>query len=124
MKHLLAESAQLIEANRALQARLAESYGWQSAPDEAPTPTFQAARRDAEAHSDSRLAKFFAPALERIAMPSSPTTIIIIGESRLLLLPEPWLSQVQACEKAYAAGRWYIVTPVALWMALTRLLGA
>lgn len=124
MKDLLNDHKQLMEANRACAARLAESYGWQSAPDEAPSPAFQSQRRDAEAHSGSRLTKFFAAAERITTMPQPPATIIVATEARLLLLPEPLLSQVQTCEKAYAAGRWYVVTPVALWVALTRLLGA
>jgi hypothetical protein len=44
-------------------------------------------------------------------------------EARLLALPEPLLAQVHQCEKSYAAGRWYVVTPAALWQRLTRLLG-
>ena len=91
--------------------------------DEAPTPTFQAGRRQAEARSGSHLTKFFTTREGSIAMPQPPTTLLILTETRLLLLPEPLLAQVQSCEKAYAAGRWYIVCPVALWASLTRLLG-
>lgn len=71
------------------------------------------------------LTKFFTHTPhERITpMPQPPTAILVVTEARLLLLPGTLLAQVQACEKAYAGGRWYIVTPAALWASLTRLLG-
>lgn len=124
MKHLIDQHITLLAANREESRRLSDAYGWQDAPDEAPTPTFQSQRRQAEARTGSRLTKFFSGPLSAVSSQQSPSTILVATEARLLLLPEPLLAQVQACEKAFAAGRWYVVTPVALWQSLTRLLGA
>ena len=121
---IIRRSEQLVEASRAWRLALCESYGY-PLPDEAPTPSFQSARRDTEARTGSRLVKFFTNVQEGItAMQQPATNILITTERRLLEVPEPLLAQLQACEKAYAGGRWYIVTPVALWVSLTRLLGS
>lgn len=115
---IIRENVRLRAANEAARANLAVAYGI----DEAPTPTFQAQRRDAEARTGSHLTKFFAPTTGAIIAMLPPICILVLTERRLLLLPEPLLAQVQACEKAYSAGRWYVSVPAALWQSLTRLL--
>lgn len=117
---ILADSERIRELVHAEMVLTAAAYGLPM-PDEAPSATFQDARRDAEASTGSRLTKFFAAA--QAAMQQPPATILVMTEARLLALPEPLLAQVAGCEKSYAAGRWYIVTPASLWQSVTRLLG-
>src|SRR5688500_2805369 len=84
------------ELVRAEMVLTAAAYGLPG-PDKAPSPTFQAARRDAEARTGSRLTKFFAAA--QAALPQPPATILVMTEARLLALPAPLLAQVHQCEK-------------------------